>query len=116
MIELAADQSQIGEREIREIHGFVMKGQSDSNSGRYRTLDVKAAGTDYIYPSHLKVHEMMETFVKWLAESPGLHPVEFASEAHIRFVTIHLLGTATVASVVCYSTSCFFDTVIQSLL
>jgi len=89
VIELASDQTPLGEREIREIHSLVMKGQANGDSGRYRNLDVKAAGTDYVYPSHLKVPELMEGFVEWLGSSPDLHPVDLASEAHLRFVTIH---------------------------
>jgi len=89
VLELADASSPIGEREIREIHSLVMKGQGNGDSGRYRTLDVKAAGTDYVYPSHLKVQEMMEAFVAWLGLPPDLHPVDLATEAHLRFVTIH---------------------------
>jgi len=89
VIELASDKTPLGEREIREIHSLVMKGQASGDSGRYRTLDVKAAGTNYVYPSHLKVHEMMEAFVAWLGSSPDTHPVDLATEAHLRFVTIH---------------------------
>lgn len=86
---LADASASIGEREIREIHGLVMKGQANGDSGRYRTLDVRAAGTDYVYPSHIKVQEMMEEFVAWLGSTPDLHPVDLATEAHLRFVTIH---------------------------
>ena len=89
VLELADASTPIGEREIREIHSLVMKGQANGDSGRYRTLDVKAAGTEYVYPSHLKVQEMMEAFVAWLSGPPDLHPVDLATEAHLQFVTIH---------------------------
>jgi Fic family protein len=89
VLELAKTSSKIGEREIREIQSLVMKGQGNGNSGRYRTLDVKAAGTEFVYPSHLKVPELMATFADWLANRNSAHPVEFAAEAHLRFVTIH---------------------------
>ena len=89
VLELADASTPIGEREIREIHSLVMKGQANGDSGRYRALDVKAAGTEYVYPSHLKVQEMMEAFVAWLSGPPDLHPVDLATEAHLRFVTIH---------------------------
>jgi Fic family protein len=89
VLELADESTPIGEREIREIHSLVMKGQANGDSGRYRTLDVKAAGTDYVYPSHLKLQELMEAYVAWLRSAPELHPVDFATEAHLRFVTIH---------------------------
>ncbi len=89
VIELANDQTPLGEREIREIHSLVMKGQGNGDSGRYRSLDVKAAGTEYVYPSHLNIRELMEAFFSWVAEPPSLHPVDLATEAHVRFVTIH---------------------------
>ena len=89
VLELAQDATPIGEREIREIHSFVMKGQANGDSGRYRTLNVKAAGTNYVYSSHLKLQELMEEFVGWLGNPSDPHPVDFATEAHLRFVTIH---------------------------
>ena len=89
VLDLAGDQTQIGEREIREIHGLVMKGQANGDSGRYRSLDVKAAGSGYVYCSHLKVPKLMEAFVAWVSHSSTMHPVELATEAHLRFVTIH---------------------------
>ncbi len=86
VIELATGGEPIGERQIREIHGLVMKGQ---DGGGYRQLDVKAAGTEFIYPSwmHLPLH--MADFAQWLESPHGLHPIEFATETHLRFVTIH---------------------------
>ncbi|HEY3781289.1 MAG TPA: Fic family protein [Fimbriimonadaceae bacterium] len=89
VLQLASDQTPLGAREIREIHSLVMKGQSNGDAGGYRNLDVKAAGTEYVYPSHLKVPELMEAFIQWLTSNPPLHPVELASEAHLKFVTIH---------------------------
>lgn len=86
---LADEKDPIGEREIREIQSLVLKGQDDPDRGRYRTLDVKAAGTGFVYPSHLKAPELMAHFVEWLSTPSGMHPVDFASEAHLRFVTIH---------------------------
>lgn len=88
VIELAEAATPIGEREIREIHALVMKGQDTGDRGRYRNLDVKAAGTEYVYPSHLRLPELMESFVSWLGTA-DLHPVDLATEAHLRFVTIH---------------------------
>lgn len=88
VIELAEAATPIGEREIREIHALVMKGQDAGDRGRYRNLDVKAAGTEYVYPSHLRLPELMESFVVWL-ETAETHPVDLATEAHLRFVTIH---------------------------
>ena len=87
--ELAKESTPITEREIREIHGLVMRGQDQPDQGRFRTLDVRAAGTGFIYPCHFKVPELMTDFVEWLERKQSAHPVELASEAHLRFVTIH---------------------------
>ena len=87
--ELASANTAIGEREIREVHSLVMKGLANEDSGRYRNLDVMAAGTEYRYPSHLHLPELMAEFVAWIQTDSSLHPVVFASEAHLRFVTIH---------------------------
>lgn len=65
-----------------------MKGQDAGDRGRYRNLDVKAADTEYVYPSHLRLPELMEAFAAWLGTA-DLHPVDLAAEAHLRFVTIH---------------------------
>ncbi len=88
VIELSEATTPIGEREIREIHALVMKGQDAGDRGRYRNLDVKAAGTEYVYPSHLRLPELMESFAAWLGTA-DLHPVDLATEAHLRLVTIH---------------------------
>jgi Fic family protein len=89
IIELADAQELIDERAIRDVHSHVMKGQDDFGSGGYRTLNVKAAGTDFTYPDHLHVPELMADYVSWLNNPGDVHPVELATEAHLRFVTIH---------------------------
>lgn len=86
VIELATGGEPIGERQIREIHSLVMKGQ---DGGGYRQLDVKAAGTEFIYPSWMHLPSHMAEFAQWLEGPHGLNPIEFATEAHLRFVTIH---------------------------
>src|SRR5262245_56447447 len=89
--ELAGQKTTIGEREIKDLHSLIIRGIDRNEAGRYRTLDVRAAGTEHVYPPHLRLRELMENFVYWLNSSDAakLHPVEFASEAHYRFVSIH---------------------------
>lgn len=89
VLSLSEADANISERDIKDIHSLVMKGQSNGDSGAYRTLNVKAAGTEFTYPEHLHVPEMMHSFVAWLNSAGDSHPVQFASEAHLRFVTIH---------------------------
>jgi Fic family protein len=89
VFEIANPAEPIGEREIRDIHSLVMKGQERTDAGAYRRLNVKAAGTDFAYPDHLHVPELMAEFTAWLADPEASSPVERAAEAHLRFVTIH---------------------------
>ena len=93
--ELAGRDAKIGEWEIRQIHSLILKpvdivtGAADA--GRYRTLDVKAAGTGHEYPPHYRVPELMAAFAEWLDSEATLelHPVVRAAEMHYRFVSIH---------------------------
>ncbi len=86
---LASGDEPFGEREIREIHSLVVRGQGFRDEGAYRTLDVMAAETGFRYPSHLQVPELIAGFAAWLASAGEENPVARASQAHLRFVTIH---------------------------
>ena len=87
---LSRSDARIGEWEIRQIHSLVMRKIAPTEAGRYRQLDVKAAGTAHVYPPHYLLSELMAEFVQWLNESwAQMHPVVFATEAHYRFVSIH---------------------------
>ncbi|GAB4457422.1 MAG: Fic family protein [Armatimonadaceae bacterium] len=94
--ELARKETPVGEWEIRQIHSLILRTidqvTAQNHAGRYRTLDVRAAGTGHLYPPHYQIAERMERFVKWLSEEdiPPLHPVERAAQTHYRFVAIHL--------------------------
>lgn len=87
---LSQAETPIGEWEIRQIHSLIVRKISPIEAGRYRQLDVKAAGSDHVYPPHYLLPELMSEFVTWLAASQSeQHPVAYASEAHYRFVAIH---------------------------
>lgn len=89
--ELARKGTEISEHEIRNIHHLILQGTDRENAGTYRTLDVRAAGTEHIYPAHFLVSELMKDFVNWTQsdEAKSLHPMTFATEVHYRFVSIH---------------------------
>lgn len=90
-IEEIARAEAIGEREIKDVHNIIMRAVSPDEAGRYRQLDVKAAGTDHVYPPHFHLTDLMRDFVSWLGsdEAELQHPVVFATQAHFRFVSIH---------------------------
>lgn len=95
MEELAGEETPLGERAIKNLHSLILRpvdqATGKQEAGRYRTLDVRAAGTEHIYPPHYQLVELMDEFTLWLGsdDAHALHPVEFASEAHFRLVSIH---------------------------
>lgn len=88
---LAQRDTEINEWEIKQIHNLILRKINPEEAGRYRTLDVMAAGTNYRYPPHYLLSQLMRDFAIWLnSESAlNLHPVEYATMAHYRFVSIH---------------------------
>lgn len=88
-LEALAAEEAMGEREIRELHSLILRSIDPRTAGVYRSIDVKAAGTDHEYPSHFLVREQMAEFHQWLQASDHLHPVERAAQAHLEFVAIH---------------------------
>lgn len=95
MEELAAQNTPVGEWEIKNLHSLILLpvdgATGTSEAGHYRNLDVRTAGTEHVYPPHYQVPELMAEFAAWIAspEVQTLHPIEFASQAHFRVVSIH---------------------------
>lgn len=89
--QLAQQDTPINQWEIKQIHNMILRKINPEEAGSYRTLDVMAAGTNYRYPPHYLLAQLMGDFVSWLnsASALSLHPVEYASIAHYRFVSIH---------------------------
>ncbi len=88
---LAQRDTEINEWEIRQIHNLILRKINPDEAGRYRTLDVMAAGTNYRYPPHYLLSQLMGDFMIWLNSDSALslHPLEYAAIAHYRFVSIH---------------------------
>jgi Fic family protein len=88
---LAQQPMPINEWEIKQIHNLILRKINPEEAGSYRTLDVMAAGTNYLYPPHYRLAQLMGDFSIWLnsASALSLHPVEYASIAHYRLVSIH---------------------------
>jgi Fic family protein len=88
---LAQNNTEIREWEIKQIHNLILRKINPEEAGSYRTLDVMAAGTNYRYPPHYLVSQLMTDFVTWLNSETALklHPIEYGTIAHYRFVSIH---------------------------
>ena len=88
--DLASAEMRIGEWEIRTIHRLILRAIAPEEARRYRPLDGRAAGTEFHYPAHYLVNGLMGEFVTWMAIArEQVHPVRYAAEAHLRFVSIH---------------------------
>ena len=81
--------SDLKEKDILHIHTIILKGIDDANAGHYRSVPVRISGSRVVLPNPLKVPDLMQDFVTWLANGQQLHPVELAAEAHYRLVAIH---------------------------
>lgn len=79
----------LGERDILQMHSVVLRGIDDATAGRYRDIGVRISGSTVVLPNPLRVPDLMAEFADWLREPGELHPVELASKAHYRLVTIH---------------------------
>lgn len=88
---LAQRDTKINEWEIKQIHNLILRKINPEEAGSYRTLDVMAAGTNYRYPPHYLLSQLMGDFVSWLNSESALrlHPIEYATIAHYRLVSIH---------------------------
>lgn len=89
--DLARKETRITEREIKDIHHIILQGIDRASAGSYRNLDVRASGTNHVYPPHYLVNDLMQEFIKWMEseEAQDLHPLKLATEVHYRFVSIH---------------------------
>lgn len=86
---IAREKRKITENDILSIHQLILQKIDEANSGRYRTVPVRIAGSRAIMPNPLKVPDLMANFIKWLNEGIYENPVEIAAEAHFKFVSIH---------------------------
>ncbi len=88
---LAQKDTEINEWEIKQIHNLILRKINPEEAGSYRTLDVIAAGTNYRYPAHYLLSQLMGDFALWLHSEAALklHPIAYATIAHYRFVSIH---------------------------
>ena len=81
--------SDLKRADILGIHALILTRIDDENAGRYRTDDVRIAGTHVVLPGWQKVGELMEDFLQWLTAPSQDHPVQVAADAHLKLVSIH---------------------------
>lgn len=83
----------ITEMDVRQLHGFVLKGINDENAGKYRSAAVEISGSAYQPPGPESVPGQMAQFGAWLQSAPdrqsATDPLILAVATHAWFVTIH---------------------------
>ncbi|KAJ1419333.1 fido domain-containing protein [Ochromonadaceae sp. CCMP2298] len=78
--------------ELLELHAILLQHTLAENvlCGSFRRFEIAVTGCPYEFPLATEVPELMRAFLQWLNDSArDMHPVVFATEAHLRFVTIH---------------------------
>ena len=87
---LVSEDSPITPFHVRQIHKLVLSRIDDEDTGRYRELPVRIAGTEHRPPEPWQVPSLMAKWGDWLnGPALSLHPIERAALAHHRLAAIH---------------------------
>ena len=76
------------ETEILDLHRLILTGIQSEAAGQYRTVRVRVAGSERIFPNPVKVPDLMHDFVQTV-NADTTHPVLQAATAHYHFVAIY---------------------------
>ena len=91
--ELAKDEIELSEREIKNVHSLILKGIQDEHKGQYRKQPVfvmQQDGSKHEFPQPYILPKLMEDFFLFFNENKNtLHPVEMAAHLHQKLVNIH---------------------------
>jgi len=91
--ELARQEIELSEREIKNIHSLILKGIQDEHKGQYRKQPVfvmQEDGSKHDFPQPYILPKLMEDFFLFFNEYKNiLHPVEMAAHLHQKLVNIH---------------------------
>lgn len=75
--------------DILILHRVVMKGIED-DAGKFRVMEVRIAGADFIPPPAHEVRYLVAELIDWHNQNPDeLRPIELASILHHKFASIH---------------------------
>jgi Fic family protein len=78
----------ITEKTILDLHELILQKIDTTNTGRYRSVPVRIAGSTVVMPNPLKVPTLMKEFVAWVQRAQT-HPVTLAVDTHYKLVSIH---------------------------
>lgn len=77
-------------RQIKQVHGLILKNIDDENAGTWRNINVTISGAEHVPPDFLAVPGEMDKLETWYGDHcKKIHPVELAARLHCDFVKIH---------------------------
>lgn len=78
------------QRQIKNLHGLLLKGVDDSSAGVYRDQQVFISGAAHTPPAPIKIQEQIDRLIeRYVEEAEELHPIVRGSMLHVLFVGIH---------------------------
>lgn len=91
MLELASKKQPLTQTSIRDLNKLALAKTHPDWGGEYRTLEVHPALTDFNpYAEPFDIQPKMDELIKWSEQAQkDLHPVKYAADLHLKFVTIH---------------------------
>lgn len=72
------------------MHRMFYKDIDEQNAGALRDHPIFVTGSDHVFPEPSEIPMLMHELDEWIArDREKYHPVEFAAQLHLKFVTIH---------------------------
>lgn len=91
MLDLASRDQPLTQMAIRDINKIVLAKSNPEWGGIYRAVEVHPAGVKFRpYAEPFDIEPQMQDLIAWSDEArQKLHPVQYAADLHLKFVTIH---------------------------
>ena len=88
---IAEKKTIVTEEDILNLHRIILKEIDSKNAGKYRNIQVRISGSNYLPPEAVEVPVKMKELVRAIEvqELKGEHPIEIASHTHFNLVHIH---------------------------
>jgi Fic family protein len=87
ILQLVQKKTQFSQEIVQQIHDIVTKGLL-KDSGKYRTGNVRIAGSSITPPSYQKIIHLMDDYIRSI-KNLSFHPLKKAAIIHHRLVWIH---------------------------
>lgn len=91
MMDLARRKQPLTQTTIRDLNRLSLAKSHPSWAGEYRNIEVKPAGVEFNpYTEPFNIRPEMDDLILWANKAQtDLHPVQYAADLHLKFVTIH---------------------------